>query len=74
MKIPKHIKNKMKSAARHYQIGSSLMQEINDWFEKNGYPPEQIRTGDGYSLEEIEYGNDMVDIFCVRFEEGEFDK
>lgn len=47
--------------------------EISDgWFIRNGFEIEELRNGDGCSLEELDYGNDITDKFCDRIESGEF--
>jgi len=69
MKVPSEIKRKMYSAANHYQKGAAIMREIEEWFESHGIDPDDLRSGDGRSLEEIEYGNDVVDKFCDWFKE-----
>ena len=33
---------------------------------------QDLRCGDGFSLEELDYGNDVTDAFCARIESGEF--
>ena len=33
---------------------------------------EDLRCGDGFRLEELDYGNDVTDAFCARIESGEF--
>jgi hypothetical protein len=68
MKVPKYIKRKMHSAANHFSIGGLLMREVDQWFDKQGFDVDQLRSGDGVSLEEIEYGNDITDAFCERLE------
>lgn len=70
MPIPKYIENKMRQALRHFQAGSDLMAEVNEWFEGRGYDMQQLRDGDGRSLEEIEYGTEnAVDNFLEKWSE-----
>ena len=68
MKIPADIKHKMHMAANHFAKGVKIMKEVDAWFEDKGINSEDIRSGDGFSLEEIEYGNDVTDKFCEWFE------
>lgn len=68
MKIPEYIKRKMHSAAKNFQQGAALMADVDKWFDAHGFPAEVIRSGDGTSLEEIEYGNDVTEVFCARIE------
>lgn len=71
MKIPKYIKNKMHAVVRYSRASDEAMQEVEDWLKRNGFSIEPLRDGDGRSLEELEYGNDIVDIICERIEEME---
>lgn len=71
MKAPKYIRNKMHRLAKLCAESNKLSEQINEWFGSAGYDLMIIRCGDGYSLEEIEYGNDITDIFCERIERGE---
>lgn len=68
MKIPKYIKDKMHRAAKGYARLNQEMCEINEWFEEHGITAEELRCGDGESLEEIEYGNDVTAAICKKFE------
>jgi hypothetical protein len=68
MKISKYIKNKMHKLADLSYKASKLSQEIDNYFEENKYDIEELRSGDGISLEELEYGNDVTDQFCDWFE------
>lgn len=73
MKIPKHIQDRMHKAAKYAQKMSDEMRIVDAWFEHHGYDSEILRSGDGYSLEELEYGNDITDVFCADFESGKYD-
>lgn len=72
MKIPKHIKEKMHKIAQLNQQSASLSNEVDDWFIRHGFEMYELRCGDGTSLEELDYGNDITDILCERIECGEF--
>lgn len=67
MKIPGYVQYKMKSALSAFQRAHSNMAEVNSWFDEN-YPEVDVRSGDGISLEEIEYGNDVIEVFCAQFD------
>lgn len=72
MKIPKHIRDKMHKLAKlHYQA-AELGIEIDNWFITHGFDIEELRDGSGASLEELDYGNDVTDVFCERVENGDF--
>lgn len=48
------------------------MATVNVWFEDRGYVMEDLRDGDGRSLEEIEYGTEgAVDRFLEKLDEME---
>lgn len=50
---------------------ATLPREIDGWFIRNGFEIEELRNGDGCSLEELDYGNDITDKFCDRIESGD---
>ena len=68
MKIPKHIKNKLRRIAALECISRNLMREVEAWLEAKGFDTEELRSGDGCSLEEFENGNDITDEFCEKLE------
>ena len=70
IKIPKCIKAKMHKIAILQTQTSMLMKEVEEYLKKNGYNIEAIRDGSGDSLEELDYGNDVIDALCQRLEEG----
>lgn len=72
MKVPEYIRRKMHRAAKLHAEASKLTSQVDAWFESRGYTPENLRCGDGLSLEELDYGNDVTDVFCDRVEYGEF--
>ncbi len=74
MKVPKHIRKRMHRAARLSKTMLTEMRIVDDWFTSHGYNIEELRSGDGTSLEEIEYGNDVTDVFCQKVENGDFEE
>lgn len=74
MKIPSEIKHKMHMAASHFAKGTNIMGEVDQWFANQKIDEDIIRSGDGISLEEIEYGNDVTEEFCKWFENQNFNK
>lgn len=64
MKVSKSIKNKMKKLVKLATEVSKLSSEIDNYFIEKGYDIELLRSGNGRSLEELEYGNDIIDKFC----------
>ena len=72
MSIPKYIERKMRKANRLFREASDLMDTVNEWFDSHGYVMEDLRDGDGRSLEEIEYGTEgVVDRFLEKLDEME---
>jgi len=66
MKVPKHIKNRMHKIAKYTSIAAEEMKTVENWLEAKGFDVEELRSGDGYSLEELEYGNDITEVFCEK--------
>jgi hypothetical protein len=64
MKVSQAIKNKMHELARLNRKASELSLQIDNYFIDKGYNIESLRSGDGISLEELDYGNDMTNEFC----------
>lgn len=56
MRIPKYIRQKLLLSSAYAQKISELMEEAQAWFEKQGFSNEELRSGNGCSLEEFEYG------------------
>lgn len=52
---------------------SSLDREINDYFESEGYDIDELRRGDGTTLDELNYGNDITDIFVKEITSGKYE-
>lgn len=73
MKVSKEIQNKMHRLAKLTAKASDLDREINNYFEEHGYDIDMLRSGDGESLDELNYGNDVTDEFCIRMENGDFE-
>ena len=62
----------MRKANRLFREAADLMATVNVWFEDRGYVMEDLRDGDGRSLEEIEYGTEgAVDRFLEKLDEME---
>lgn len=72
MKIPKHIRDKMHCIADLHYKAAVMSRAVDDWLINKGFDIDELRCGDGYSLEELDYGNDVTDILCERIENGEF--
>ena len=72
MKVPEYNWQKMHRAAKLHAEASRIIRQVDEYFEGRGYTPENLRCGDGFSLEELDYGNDVTDIFVERIESGEF--
>ena len=72
MRVPKHIREKMHRLAELSQKTAQLSNEIDMWFVDRGFDIDELRCGNGYSLEELEYGNDVTDRFCAEVENGEY--
>jgi len=70
--VPKRIRAKMHRAALLYARANALMAEIEDWFFEHGALKDYMRDGGGNGLEEIEYGHDVTDGVCERYEAGEY--
>lgn len=69
MHIPQYMKDTLRSAYKHYRLGIEKMAAFEDWLEAHGIDPEDLRVADGNGLEEIEYGNDVVEAVCSRIEQ-----
>lgn len=68
MKIPKYVKASMKRCVKHNNIAAEEMKNVETWLDFHGVDVEKLRDGCGISLEELEYGNDVVDELCERIE------
>lgn len=74
MKISMGIQNKMHKLAKLTSQASVLDREINDYFENKGYDIDELRSGDGCTLDELNYGNDITDIFVEDMKNGKYKK
>lgn len=71
MKIPKYIQDKMRKAAFYSRKSQILVEEVDQYIKDNYDGTEENsddhlepwRCGNGISLEELEYGNDITDKF-----------
>lgn len=68
MVIPKYIQNKMHKIAEYSLKAKQLSCEVDKYFQNYGIDIEMLRCGNGCSLEELEYGNDITEAFCVHAE------
>lgn len=73
MKISKEIQNKMHKLAQLTSKAAILDKEINDYFESKGYDIDELRRGDGTTLDELNYGNDITNNFVDDFENGKYE-
>lgn len=74
MKVSETIKKKMRRMAALSSEVSRLSAEVEDYFTKKGFDVEKLRDGDGRSLEELEYGNNVTEEFCEKIESGYYAK
>ena len=51
-----------------------LSSEVDQYFIDRGFNIEELRCGNGKSLEELEYGNDITDEFCKHAEDNFSDR
>lgn len=72
MKVSKEIQNKMHKLAKLTYEAGMLDREINDYFDLHGFDVDDLRRGDGDSLEELNYGNDITEQFCKDIENGKY--
>lgn len=73
MRISKDIQRKMHKLAKLTSQASMLDREINDYFESKGYDIDELHSGDGTTLEELNYGNDITNTFVNDFENGKYE-
>ena len=69
MKVPQYIKNEMHSVCDFAAKADAHMKKIETWLELNGINPDDLRTGDGSGLEDLEYGVDVTDLICEKLED-----
>lgn len=68
MRVPNTIRLKMHLCASHAAQAANFDREIGEWLASQGIDVESISSGDGESLEELMYGNDVTDALCRRIE------
>lgn len=73
MKVSKEIQNKMHRLAKLTRQASILDREVNEYFEDKGYNIDELRVGDGTTLDELNYGNDITNLFVEEFENGKYE-
>lgn len=73
MKVSKEIQNKMHRLAKLTRQASILDREVNEYFEGKGYDIDELRVGDGTTLDELNYGNDIKNLFVEEFENGKYE-
>lgn len=73
MRISKDVQRKMHKLAQLTSQASLLDREINEYFESKGYDIDELRSGDGTTLDELNYGNDITDNFVYDFENGKYE-
>lgn len=67
-KILKDIRTKMHQLAKLTKKVGELDNEISEYFVSLGFNEENLRCGNGNSLEELLYGNDITDEFGKHIE------
>ena len=60
MKVPKYIVDMLYQCLNYNRKAADLMTNVEGWMAAHGLDAEAFRDGGGYSLEEIEYGNDVI--------------
>ncbi len=73
MRISKDIQGKMHKLAQLTSQAAMLDREINNYFESKGYDVDELRSGDGTTLDELDYGNDITVTFVKDFENGKYE-
>ena len=73
MRISKDIQGKMHKLAQLTLRAAMLDREINNYFESKGYDVDELRSGDGTTLDELDYGNDITATFVNDFENGKYE-
>jgi hypothetical protein len=74
MIVSKEIQRKMHKLAKLTSQAAILNREINDYFEINGYDIDELRAGDGSTLDELNYGNDITDQFIEDIKNDKYTK
>ena len=73
MRISKDIQRKMHKLAQLTSQAAMLDRDINNYFESKGYDVDELRSGDGTTLDELDYGNDITATFVNDFENGKYE-
>ena len=73
MKVSKEIQKKMHRLASLTAQASVLDRKINQYFEEKGYDIDELRAGDGMTLDELNYGNDIKDRFVEDMAGGKYE-
>lgn len=73
MRISKDIQGKMHKLAQLTSQAAMLDREINNYFESKEYDVDELRSGDGTTLDELDYGNDITATFVKDFENGKYE-
>lgn len=68
MVVPNYIKKRMRKIAKLNAMAAEEMKLVEGWLENKGFDIDELRCGDGCSLEELEYGNDITEEFCEKIE------
>lgn len=74
MRVPKYIQDKMHRIARLQRQAAEEMKSVEGWLLSNGVSDEDLdnggyfRCGDGISLEELEYGEDITEFLVEKLE------
>lgn len=68
MVIPNYIRGMMHRCAAYANKAADINRKIGIWLERHDVDVEAISNGDGYSFEELMYGNDVTDELCARIE------
>lgn len=74
MKVSIKIQNKMHKLAKLTAQAALLDRDINEYFESKGYDIDKLRSGDGSTLDELNYGNDITDVFVYDMQNGKYKK
>lgn len=74
MIVSKEIQRIMHKLAKLTSQAAILDREINDYFEINGYDIDELRAGDGSTLDELNYGNDITDQFIEDIKNDKYTK
>ena len=70
MKVSKEIQKKMHKILELSIRMRKLSNEVDQYFIDKGFDIDELRSGDGLGLEELEYSNDIIDEFCKYITNG----